>query len=78
MIIDSIGGEPLAERIGAAPEWRQFVLYRYVPRTGSLSLTVALTGLGEVWLDDLLIEPIAPTSGAAPRAALNPFVGIRR
>ncbi len=76
MIIDSIGGEPLAERIGAAPEWRQFVLYRYVPRTGSLSLTVALTGLGEVWLDDLLIEPI--TSGAAPRAALNPFVGIRR
>jgi hypothetical protein len=78
MVIDSIGGESLAERIGVAPDWRQFVLYRYVPRTGPMTVTVALTGLGEVWLDDLLIEPLAPANAGPPRSAYNPFGGQRR
>ncbi len=31
MIIDSLGGEPLAERIGETSGWKQFALYRAAP-----------------------------------------------
>lgn len=70
MVIDSIGGEALAERMGEGPDWRQFTIYRYISRTGPMTVTVALTGLGEVWLDDLMIEPLVP--GAAPALGARP------
>ncbi|MEX2120632.1 MAG: hypothetical protein WD847_13650 [Pirellulales bacterium] len=59
MIIDSLGGESLAERIGQTSGWRQFALYRAAPASGPLTVTLALTGLGEVWIDDLAIELIS-------------------
>ena len=66
MIIDSIGGEALAERIGEAASWRSFTLYRFVPTTGPFTLTVALTGLGDAWLDDITIETVLPPSANPP------------
>jgi hypothetical protein len=41
-----------------APAWRQFTLYRRVPASGSLNVTLALTGIGRVAFDDIRVEPL--------------------
>jgi hypothetical protein len=56
MIYDNQGGEALAERIGLAADWRQFVLYRIVTQPDGVNVTFSLTGLGEAWIDDVGIE----------------------
>ena len=56
LIFDSLGGEPLAERIGATGGWKEFTLYRAAPASGPMTLTIALSGLGEAWLDNLSVE----------------------
>ena len=59
LVYDSAGGEPLAIRlIGAEPKWRQFTLYRKVPATGTINVTMALTGIGTAYFDDVRIEPL--------------------
>lgn len=58
LVLDSVSGEPLAERIGETVGWQEFTLYRVAPQAGPMSLTFALSGLGEVWLDDVTIQPI--------------------
>jgi hypothetical protein len=67
MIIDSLGGEPLAERLGEARQWKLFTLYRAAPRSGPLRVTIALTGFGEAWVDNVMIEPWLPP-GTPPEA----------
>jgi len=64
MIVDSIGGEPLADRIDATDGWKQFTLYRVAPQSGRVSVTFALTGLGEAWLDDVSIQVLDPGRGS--------------
>lgn len=69
LIFDSSGGEPLAVRFTAAvPVWKQHVLYRRVPSSGSINVTLALTGVGTAYFDDVTIEPLVPREqpGAAP------------
>ncbi len=58
MIVDSLGGESLAARIGQTPRWQQFTLYRVVPQPGPMTVTFALTGIGEAWLDDVMIQAL--------------------
>jgi hypothetical protein len=58
LLYDSAGGEPLAVRQSLPSPWRQFILYRTVPASGSIGVTLALTGLGTVYFDDLRIEPM--------------------
>jgi len=58
LFYDSIGGEALAVRMTDAMEWRQFTLYRRMPSSGQLTVTLAMTGLGSVQLDDVKIEPL--------------------
>ncbi len=60
MIYDNQGGEGLAERIGQTDGWRQFVLYRIVTQPGGVNFTLALTGLGEAWIDDVGIDVLEP------------------
>lgn len=65
LVFDSIGGSELGDRIRLTQGWREFTLYRAVPQTGDLTITFALTGLGEASLDDLSVgllepEPIRP------------------
>lgn len=43
---------------GPKPVWKQFHLYRRVPATGQIGVTVALTGLGVAYFDDIRIEPM--------------------
>lgn len=72
LIIDSITGEALAERIEQAEEWRRFRLVRVAPRAGSMVVTFALSGLGEAWLDDVAVQAVDQVGSdnvAASRAA---------
>ncbi len=56
MVVDSLTGEEMALRLDKTNGWREFTMLRIVPQTGPLTLTLAMTGLGEVRLDDLTIE----------------------
>jgi hypothetical protein len=58
LFYDSAGGEPLAVRLTAATPWKKFTLYRLVPASGTINVTLALTGLGSVYFDDVQIEPL--------------------
>jgi hypothetical protein len=74
LLYDSAGGEPLAVRLNLPSPWKQYILYRRVPDSGTINVTLALTGLGTVYFDDIRIEPMGPkenaeiltTSGIAP------------
>lgn len=55
LIFDSHGGPTLGERVVHAPDWREFTLYRAAIDSNPLTLTFALTGLGEAWLDDVSV-----------------------
>jgi hypothetical protein len=58
MIVDSLSGEALADRIGQTKGWRQFELHRVAPRSGPMTVTFSLTGLGEAFIDDVAIQVI--------------------
>jgi hypothetical protein len=60
LIVDSLGGEPLAQRVRGTSGWQEFGLYRVAPQSGTVTVTFALTGLGEAWLDDVTIQAISP------------------
>jgi len=64
LFYDDAGGEPLSVRLSVQPKWKQYHLYRRVPASGQISVTVALTGVGAAYFDDIRIEPMVP--GAAP------------
>jgi hypothetical protein len=72
LFYDSAGGEPLAIRLTEPTTWRKLTLYRRVPDSGTLHVTLALTGIGTVYFDDIRIEPLVPkgstttTAGALP------------
>jgi len=73
MIGDTLGGPALAERVGATKGWREFTLYRVVNDSGQVAATFALSGMGEVHLDDVTVEPLA----GAGRATGYPTTGGR-
>jgi hypothetical protein len=70
LLYDDAGGEPLAVRLLNTFDkeantfvWKQFHLYRRVPASGQISVTLALTGVGVAYFDDVRIEPMVPTAG---------------
>ena len=46
--------------------WRELTLYRAVPQNGDLTVTFALTGIGEAWIDDLAVSLMDPEPVRAP------------
>jgi hypothetical protein len=77
LLYDSIGGEPLAIRLKAATAWKKLSLYRRVPASGKVNVTLALAGIGEVFFDDVRIEPLMQV-GATASAAEPPPVDAER
>src|SRR5207247_6234523 len=77
LFYDSVGGEPLAVRLTEPTNWKQFTLYRQVPASGTMSVTLALTGLGTVYFDDLRIEPLE-AGGETPPGRQAPAVPVSR
>ncbi|HMP58940.1 MAG TPA: hypothetical protein PKD86_06265, partial [Gemmatales bacterium] len=59
---------PLRLRLTGPMECKRFSLYRRVPESGQISVTMALTGIGTAYFDDVRIEPLIP---AAPTTAEN-------
>ncbi len=62
LFYDSAGGEPLAVRMTDKMPWKKVTLYRKVPASGILNVTLALTGIGIVYFDDVRIEPLSPAA----------------
>ena len=58
LVYDSIAGRALAARLDHSPDWQEFTLYRAVPRDTSLTLTFALSGIGEAWLDEVTVNTL--------------------
>jgi len=72
LIIESLTGEVLAERVGETAGWEEFVLYRAAPRSGNVTVTFAMSGIGEAWVDDVTIQcldPAATNTTAQPIAS---------
>lgn len=58
LLFDSVGGPSLATRVNASPEWQPFSNLRAVDESGEVSVTLALTGVGQVDLDGLSIREV--------------------
>ena len=74
LVFDSIGGPALAERVATTPGWRRLVLYRIVPADASgepLTVTFALTGLGEARIDDVSIRVLERGGGGVPGTVVS-------
>jgi hypothetical protein len=56
LIFDNFGGLDLALRFRHTGRWQPFVLYRAIDRAEPLTLTFALTGLGEAQLDQVTVN----------------------
>jgi hypothetical protein len=69
LLFDSAGGEPLAVRLTDKTDWRKIVLYRTVPASGGISVSVVLTGIGRAYFDDLRIEPLVNAATNTKTAA---------
>jgi hypothetical protein len=65
VVSDSIGGSALAMRVGPKPNWQPIELFRVAVVDGPMSVTFALSGLGEAWVDEVAVRPVARFS--APR-----------
>lgn len=75
LFYDSAGGEPLAIRLTQPTPWKKYTLFRRIPASGSLQVTIALTGIGTVYFDDIRVEPLVPSRGgpvATPVSATKP------
>ena len=66
LVFDSLGGAELAARLHQANDWQRVILYRVAPQAGNVRVTIALTGMGEVWIDDFVIERLRSPRDAAP------------
>jgi hypothetical protein len=66
LIYDSAGGEPLAMRWTEPMPWKKFTFYRRVPSSGLVNVTLAMTGVGTVYFDDVRIEPLVPAGAIQP------------
>jgi hypothetical protein len=59
LLYDSVAGEGLAVRLtDTGNDWKEFHLYRRVPPSGVVWVTMALTGIGTAYFDDIRIEPL--------------------
>ena len=58
MIVDSLGGQYMAERIPVTDGWQEFTLYRGVESDRDLQITFALTGVGEAMFDEVTIRTV--------------------
>jgi len=74
LVFDSLGGPALAERVGMTSAWRRLVLYRIVPADAAdepLTVTFALTGMGEARIDDVSIRVLDRGVGGIPATVVS-------
>lgn len=71
LMYDSAGGEPMAIRLTDPMPWKKFTVYRRVPSSGLINVTLTMTGIGTVYFDDIRIEPLVPASGVTVTGSLE-------
>lgn len=74
LVFDSLGGPALAERVGRSSSWRHLVLYRIVPQEAAgepMTVTFALSGLGEARIDDVAVTILERSAGGTPAALVS-------
>ena len=71
VIYDSIGGITMADRFHHTAGWKPFSLVRVAPEDGTVQLTFALMGLGEVSLDNVSIQKQIPHLSSQTPIQLN-------
>jgi hypothetical protein len=76
LVIDSLSGEAMALRVAKAENWRQFTMYRAAGRLGSMTITFAMSGLGEAWIDDVTIQ-VVQRGGPTQQAQQTRLPGVR-
>lgn len=64
ILYDNLGGPTTALRWRTKADWQPFDFVREARETGDFTLTMALTGLGEICFDDLKIIALETQSGA--------------
>jgi len=57
-IVDSIGGESLAETIPVTQGWQEFTLYRNAANDTQLTVDLQLTGIGQAMVDEVTVQII--------------------
>ncbi len=58
LMYDTAGGEGMSLRFFDELKWKQIHYYRQVPASGEIRIRFALTGIGEVILDNFKVEPL--------------------
>jgi hypothetical protein len=71
ILYDSLAGPGAALRWRKTADWQKFELVREVTETSGLTLTMALTGLGEILFDELEIIPLDVESSSNARSTKN-------
>ncbi len=77
-ISDSLGRDTLAEYHRRTEQWRQFAFYRAADRPASLVVEVELLGAGDVWIDNLRVEPLLAPSALSGSTGSPPHQGAQR
>jgi hypothetical protein len=56
MVFDSHSGPSLAQRVANTGGWHELKMYRAATETGPLTVTFALAGFGDAWIDDVSVR----------------------
>ena len=70
-ITDTLGGPAMAERVPITSGWKEFTLYRGVEKTGEVSVSFEMTGIGVANIDEVTIRTI-PLPAEGLRQAKRP------
>jgi hypothetical protein len=63
LIYDSLAGPALAHRIDRTNGWKEFSLYRAASENGTMTVTFALSGFGQAWIDQVTVQAVTATTG---------------
>lgn len=72
MVVDDLGGEQLAIRIGPTTGWQPFRLIRTIDGTSTIRVSLALTGPATADIDAVMIREVLRPQRTAARPALAP------
>jgi hypothetical protein len=71
LFFDSAAGEPFGVRLLDKTDWKKISLYRQIPASGTINVSMVMTGIGHVYFDDIRIEPLVFAEGPAAETPAN-------
>jgi len=74
LIYDSIGGSDLATRRKNTSGWEPVTVYRQAEKSESLKIFISLQGSGDVWVDDITVRQLSPSTDPLNSVLANPTI----